>query len=173
MPNRVLMRDEGGVAKKVVAPWASETLYSVLGWIGVVMAAAALVDYAIALLPTHFSSMEWEVGTISQVFAGLPLLSLGLAAIWVSGAGVGRRWQLLAIGLAFEVGALIVLVLLLAFALDVPVAIKGTPVAARSPVVKLVLKTVIMGLLFGAAYIIAGVLALKQARGTSSGETVS
>ncbi len=159
MPNRVLMRDEGGVAKKVVAPWASETLYSVLGWIGVVMAAAALVDYAIALLPTHFSSMEWEVGTISQVFAGLPLLSLGLAAIWVSGAGAGRRWQLLGIGLAF--------------ALDVPVAIKGTPEAARSPVVKLVLKTVIMGLVFGAAYITAGVLALKQARGTSSGETVS
>ena len=46
MPNRVLVRDEGGVPKKVVAPWGSEKLFVVVGWLGVVLAAAALADYA-------------------------------------------------------------------------------------------------------------------------------
>lgn len=117
--------------------------------------------------------MEWEFGTIGQVFAGLPLLSLALAAIWVSGATSGRRWLLLSVGVVLEIGALIVMILLAAFALDIPVALKTNPGPAQEPVAKLAVKTVFMGLLFGAFYVVAGVLAFRQARGTPRGEAGS
>lgn len=174
VPHQVLAREPAARAsRKAVAPWATATVLLAVGWIGVVLAAAALADYALALFPTSFSSMEWEFGTISQVFAGLPLLSIGLAAVWVSGAGSGRRWVLLATGVVFELAALCILVLLLLFALDIPAAVRSTEGPARLAVGKLAAKTLIMGLLFGTSYIITGVLALKQARGTPRGETGS
>ena len=148
-------------------------MFLALGWIGVVLAAAALADYAIALYPTAFSSMEWEFGTISQIFAGLPLLSIGLAAVWVSAAGSGRRWLLVLIGVALLVAAACVLAFLVLFALDIPAAVRATQGVARLGIEKLVAKTLIMGSLFGASYIVMGVLSLRQARGVLSREAVT
>ncbi len=172
MPSKVLVREQEGVAeKKAIAPWPTSRLTVALAWFGVVLGVAALVDYAVALLPTHFSSGEWEFGTVSQVIAGLPLLSLALGLIWLSGAGSGRRWVLLTVGVALELAALVVLVLLLAFALDIPLAMKTTAGEARSQVIKMIVKTLFLGVMFGAAYILTGVLAFRQARGTPSQET--
>ncbi len=174
MPSKVLVREEeGGAAQKQpVTPWSSRKLLAALAWVGVVLTAAALLDYALAMFPTHFRSGEWEFGTIGQIFAGLPLLALGLASIWLSGAGMGRRWMLLVSGTLFELAALTILVLLLVFALDVPLALKTTADVARSPVMKMILKTVGMAVLFGASFVYAGVLALGQARSTPAGEAV-
>ncbi len=172
MPSKVLVREQEGEGKSV-APWAPARLYPALGWVGLVLAAAALADYALAFFPTAFSSMEWEFGTISQIFAGLPLLWIGLACVWMSGAMAGRQWVLLTIGIVLVLAAVVVLILLVAFALDVPVAIKTTQAAARRPVEKAILKTVFMGVLFGAAFAISGVLALSRARPTSSGRAGS
>ncbi len=169
MPSKVLVREEEG-AKKPVELWSSDKLFSVLGWVGVVLAVAALMDYALAMFPTHFSSMEWEFGMIAQIFAGLPLLAIALAAIWISGAMAGRRWQLFTVSGLLLAAALVVIVLLVAFALDVAVALKLNRGAGHEQVVKMAVKTVSMGLLFGAAFIITGVQALKQARGTPAGE---
>jgi len=98
------------------------------------------------------------------------LLSIGIAAIWISVAVTGRKSILLGVGVALLVAAVIVAMLLLAFAFDTPVALKLNPGPAREPIVKMVLKTGILGLLFGASYTLAGVLALRQARGTPRGE---
>ncbi len=169
MAERVLVRSSEGKQNVVVA-WTQERVWPIVGWIGVVLTVAALLDYAVSFIPTHFSSMEWEFGTIAQVFAGLPLLLIGLVAIWISGAMLGLRWVLMTIGVVLGLATAVVLVLLVAFALDVPVAIKLNPGAAREQVVKLVVKTVFMALLFGASFLYTGVLALKQARGTPAGE---
>lgn len=174
MPIRVLVRERGeGGAKRFVAPWDPDKLLMAVGWIGAVLTGAALADYAIALFPPHFSSVEWEFGTISQVFAGLPLVFIGMVAIWLSGAGLGRRWVLLASGLAMEFAALCVVLLLLGFALDIPIALRSGQGAAHSAVVKVIVKTLAMGLLFGTSLIVSGVLALRQARTTVSGGAAS
>ena len=169
MPDQVVVREpEAEAPKTVVRPWSSATVFLAVGWTGVVLAVAALVDYAQAFIPTAFSSLAWEFGTISQFVAGLPLLALGLAAIWVSGAGTGRRRVLLTVGVVLELVALILVVLLLAFVLDVPAALRGAPLEAKAAVKRVAVKTLALGVLFGASFIAAGVLALKQARGVSS-----
>jgi hypothetical protein len=151
--------------ERTIEPWTSAAVSRAVGWIGAVLAAAALADYALALVPTAFGNTEWEFGTISEVFAGLPLLSVGLAAVWVSAAGLGRRWLLILVGVVLLAAAAWVLVFLVLFATDIPTAIRATQGVARLGINKLVAKTLIMGLLFGGSYVVTGVLALKQARG--------
>lgn len=172
---RVLVREPDTAAerapRKPVAPWPLAMVYLAVGCIGVVLALAALVDYVLALVPMRFGVAEWEIGTISQIFFGLPLVSLGLAAIWISGAGAGRRWVLLGVGTVFFAAAVVLAMMLLLFALDIPLALRATSeTAARLGLKKLIAKTVILGLLFGVSYVVAGLMALRQLRRSNSME---
>jgi len=174
MSERVLVEPSVKAAgQRVVEPWSGAAKYRVAGWVGAVLALAALTDYALAFYPQGFGSPEWEIATISQVVQGLPLFSIGWIGVWVCAGGLGRRWLLAIVGLGFLVAAACVLALLVVFLTDVPVAIRATQSIARMGIVKLVAKTLILGLLFGASYIVVGLLALKQARGSSSREAVA
>lgn len=137
------------------------------------LALAALCDDALAFYPLGFGSAEWEMATIGSVMQGLPLLSIGLGALWVAAARLAWRWTLVAVGWGGLLLAAIMLGLLLLFLTDVPLAIRATQAVARLGIYKLVARTLIMGLLFGAAYAVMGVLALKRARGTSPGERMA
>jgi hypothetical protein len=137
------------------------------------LALAALTDYALAFYPLGFGSAEWEMGTISSVVQGLPLFSIGLVGVWVGAGGLGRRWMLWIVGLVFLAASAGVLGSLVVFLTDVPIAIRATQGAARLGIQKLIAKTLILGLLFGASYVVMGVLALKQARRRSSREAVA
>ena len=156
--------------ERAVEPWSWATVSRAVGWIGAVLAAAALADYALAVFPTGFGSPEWEMATIGAVVQGLPLFSIGLAGVWVCGAGLGRRGLLLIAGAVFLLAAVCVLGSLVLFLTDVPVAIRATQGAARLGINKLIAKTLILGLLFVGGFVAAGVVALKQSRGRPSGE---
>jgi hypothetical protein len=133
-------------------------------WLGLVLTVAALTDYVMALYPPVFGSPEWEFATISDIVAGLPLVTIGLAFVWVSSGWLGRRWLTIAAGVGFLVGALCVFGALLLFATNIPVALRATQDLARGNIEKLIAKTLILGLLFGTVYIVAGVITLKRAR---------
>jgi len=62
-------------------------------------------------------------------------------------------------------------VLLVIFSLNIPTALHATQNEAHRVIQKLVLKTLVLGLLFSAAYIVLGVLSFRQARGVPSPET--
>lgn len=149
-----------------VVAWGESTRLKVLGWLGVVLMAAALSDYALALYPLGFGSPEWEMATIGQIVQGLPLFTIGIAAIWLAAAGLGRRWMLMVVGWGALVVAALMLVGLLIFLTDVPLGLRSTHGVAKVGIAKLVAKTLFLGLVFGVSYIVAGVLALKQARGS-------
>lgn len=174
MSERVLVQPSAKPAdQRAVEHWSGATRYRVAGWVGVVLALAALTDYALAFYPLGFGSPEWEIGTISAVVQGLPLFSIGLVGVWVGAGGLGRRRMLLIVGLVFLAAAACVLGSLVLFLTDVPVAIRATQDIARLGIKKLVVKTLVLGLLFGASYVVMGVLALKQARRSSSREAVA
>lgn len=61
--------------------------------------------------------------------------------------------------------------MLVLLATDVPIALQATQANAvgRIEIVKLVTKTVYLGLLFGIAYTVAGIRAIRQALGESRG----
>ena len=155
-----------------VRPWGDDATYRVVGWAGVVLALAALSDIGLALYPLGFGSPEWELATIGAIVQGLPLISIGLAAIWIAAGRRGRKWTLVTVGWGLVVVAALLAAALLLFLTDVPLAIKATQAVARTGIEKLVARTLFMGGLFGASYVVMAVMALRQARGKSPGETI-
>jgi len=164
---KVLVREDQK-DKAPIRPWSEAAKYRVAGWLGVVLVAAALSDYLLALYPWGMGSPEWELATIGSIVQGLPLFSIGLAALWVSAGGVGARWLLLTVGWSLVVVAVVLFGALIVFATNIPVALKATQDVARIGIEKLVARTLFMGFLFDAAYVVAAVVTLKQALGKSS-----
>lgn len=148
-----------------VEAWGSEVVAKAVGWFGAIITVAALSDFALAFYPMGFGSAEWELATISSVIQGLPLLTVGLAALWVCGGMLGERRMLFGIAVLMLAVAAASLALLIVFLTNVPVALRATQDVAKLGIKKLVAKTLILALLFGGYYIVAGVRALKQARG--------
>lgn len=162
----VVLQAAGRGAKAPVRRWGEEAQYSVVGWMGLVLVLAALSDYALALYPLGFGSPEWEMATIGALMQGLPLFTIGMAAVWVSAGGRGRRWLLAVVGWCGIGLALCVFGLLAVFVTDIPLGLRATQGVARLGIEKLVAKTLFLGVLFGVSYVLAGVLALKQTRTT-------
>jgi hypothetical protein len=90
--------------------------------------------------------------------------------IWVAGGQQADRRLLAGVGVAFLLAAIALLLMLTLMMTDVPIAWRGTqqdPIA-RTGILKLVVKTLYLGMLFTVGYGIAGWLALRQARGEST-----
>jgi len=168
-PRVVVRKDES--KRSPVRPWGEGATFRVAGWVGFVFVLAALGDFALAFYPLGLGSPEWEVATIASVLQGFPLLSLGLVGLWMCGGGLGDRRLLVTVGIGFLAIAVAVLLALVLLLTDVPIALKATQgaEAARIGILKLVVRTLSLGVLFGSLYAVAGVQALKQARGGSRG----
>lgn len=145
--------------------WSDETTYKAVGWVGVVLGLAALSDFVLALYPLGLGSPEWEMATIGAIVQGLPLFSVGLFGVWLCGSGLGLRWMLRIVGWLLLIVVVCLLGSLVLLLTDVPLALRATQGVARLGIGKLVIKTVFLGVLFGISYVVAGVVALKQAGG--------
>ena len=162
---KVLVRQDSS-AQAVGQSWGERFTYDAVGWVGGILALTALSDFALALYPWGFGSAEWELATIGAVVQGLPLFSIGLAAVWISAGGTGRRLVMLGVVSCLLVGITLLAASLIVFLTDVPPAVRATQGVARIGIYKLVARTLFMGLLFAAAYLAAAVTGLKRTKKT-------
>jgi hypothetical protein len=165
----------GGEQKKVLVRAAPEPRVRVavpdvaaawrwVGWIGAALAAAGLVDLALAWYPPGFGRPEWEFATVAQVFSGLPLVAIGLVSVLGAALALGRKWLLIGIGAVLALGALAILVSLGLFVTVVPLALQSVEGMASAGIKKLIIKTLWLGLVFGAGFAGAAVAAFRQVR---------
>ena len=133
------------------------------GLFSLVLLLAGLGDWAIALVPFHLGTLEWEFGTITALFAGLPLVTIGFAGVLAASIARGVRWQTVATAVTILMFALLIIGALVIFLLDVPVALQSVQGVALLGIKKAIAKNVLFGLLFFAAYFWAGVAALRHA----------
>ncbi len=137
-----------------------------IGWFSLVLTIAALGDWLLAWIPLHLGSPEWEFGTVVASFSGLPLATMGFAGLLASSVARGIRWQMRAVSAAVLLWTAFILGALVLFLLDVPVALGAVEGPARLGIVKAIIKTIMLGSLFSATYIIAAVGALRRAART-------
>jgi len=175
VPGELLVNESEGSGRKggrsAVIPWDGRAAARAYGWIGSLLVLAALVDYALALVPSGFGNPEWETATVSLIVAGLPLVTIGMFCLWVSTSSLNRRWLQVLIGLVFLAAAAITGGMLALFATNIPMALRATQGESHLGIQKLILKTLILGSVFGVSYLVMGVLSLRQARGVPSMET--
>jgi hypothetical protein len=146
------------------------------GWkylflIGVGLFVVESIDLSLLFVPARFASLDWEYGTISSLFDSLPLMTIGLglmSAASVANGWIGTRRLVVAIALLMT---LVITVLGIIYALDVPAVLKAVEPAAKTTVKKAGLRTGLMALTYFVLYLALGVWtwrrmkALKGARG--------
>ena len=140
---------------------------------GLVLAFVGFVDLALPYLRPHFGSASWEFFTISQTFEGVPLPLLGLVMLTLGARASESSVGLRALSWIFITGSIVSVVLLMLFALDVPVLLTSlrasdTPDISSRQLWRDTGKT----LVFGLCYIVSGLwLATVARRGARQIET--
>jgi magnesium-transporting ATPase (P-type) len=148
---------------RVLAPNVDQA-WRWIGWFSLVLALAGIGDWVLAWIPLRFGNTEWEFATIVSTFSALPLVTMGLAGLAGSAVARGIRWQLIAVGTIVLVWGLLILVALLLFLLDVPIALKMVQGPPRLGIMKATAKTVMLGGLFSVVYFGIGIQALRRSR---------
>jgi len=162
-PKKILVKAAPGPRIRVVVP-DTAAAWRWVGWIGAVLALAGLMDLGLAWYPPAFGRPEWEFATVAQVFSGLPLVAIGLVGVLGAALALGRKWLLIGTGVVLVLGALAILVSLGLFVTVVPLALRSAEGMASAGIKKLIIKTLWLGLVFGAGFVGAAVAAFRQVR---------
>ncbi len=117
--------------------------WTALGVIGLAFLLVGGSDFALTWYPFDFGNREWEFGTVTQSFNGLPVPILGVGLMLVASTYNDRRWMS---GLSFAVALLLLLWMLAAIVLWA--TLQGTPVEVLTGMKKALARTTMQSLVY-------------------------
>src|SRR5947209_3674624 len=134
-------------ARKMSAPilGSSDKAWMWIGWFGFLIAVVGLTDLTLAFLPPNFGVAEWEFGTVASTVASLGGVTIGLAALLGSGLARGKRGLVLGVSTLLIVLAAFFALMLVIFALDIPVALAAVQGDIQLGIKKAIGKTMLLG----------------------------
>jgi hypothetical protein len=142
----------------------SERAWRAVGWFGLLLAFVGLADILLVWYPLGLGNPAWEFGAVDQTFSGLPLLTMGLAALLGSALALGVRWRIRVVAGVLLLLALALLSAYVLYLLNVPMALRMAPPEVAIGVKKAIVKTTIMAVAFPGAYLVASISALRAIR---------
>ena len=146
-PKIVASAREAGRRAPDQAPRSSRA-WAVLGWIGLAFLVVGGADFALTWFPTDFGNPEWEFGTVTASFNGLPILSLGLGLLVVAAEQLERRWWS-TLGVLFALVLLVwILVGSVLWSMTVSLALQTVPDELVTGVRRAVAKTALQSVVF-------------------------
>jgi len=152
-------KNRGGLEPSPATGWY------LLGGIGLVFSVVALADLVLAWYPLTFGDREWEFGTLTTVFGGLPLFAMGLMLVLGAAVAKGNLRLLQFWSVVLGLVGLVLLVLLLLYIRTVPVALETvTDPVLKVGLKKAILKTVLQGVLYPAGFLWVAIAGWKHAR---------
>lgn len=154
---------EGAVGQEGRSAW---TMLMVLG---LALAIVGFTDVGLLFFPGRWASVDWEFGTVSAAFEGLPLGTLGLGLMCTAAVARGRRIALGVLGVLQFVLALALILMLLVFLLDLPVVLRAVDPAMRPTLMKSLVKTGAMAVVYVALYLTFGIWVVRRMRVTPKG----
>lgn len=122
--------------------------WAVLGWIGVVFLLVGGTDFLLAWFPLDLGTREWEFGTVTGSFDGLPIVLLGVGALLSASVQIGRRWWTVASGVVAGVLLLTVVSAFVLWLTNVPLALQSVPAEAAVGLKKALVKTLVQGVTY-------------------------
>jgi len=133
--------------------------WALLGWVGLAFLVVGGADFALTWYPMDFGNREWEFGTVTASFNGLPILVLGLGLLYAAALGYQRRWWGALTLMASGVLMLCVLGGVVIWATNVPLALQSVPPGMMTGIKKALVKTTIQSVTYP---VILGFLAVRS-----------
>jgi hypothetical protein len=130
----------------------ADAAWRFLMWVGLALTLVGWADVTLTWYPPRWSSLEWELGTISSSFDALPLGTLGLAMVAAGLVARGHARAARVEAVLIAVLTLLLLTLLVVFVLDVPPALRVANPAIKSALKKSLLKTGFIAVLYVVTY---------------------
>lgn len=155
--------DAAATGREVRGAWA------MLMWLGAALAIVGLTDVGLLWFPARWASVDWEFGTISGVVDGLPLATIGIGLVTAAAIAGLRRKLVLAMGVVEVVIAVLLILMLVVYVLDVPVALRAVDVQLRPTLKKAILKTGSMAIVYVVLYLSLGTSAVRRYRALPKG----
>ena len=144
---------------------APDTGWYLLGGIGLVFAVVAASDLILAWYPLNIGDAEWEFGTVTAVFGGLPLLTMGLGLSFGAAVARGNLLRLRSLSIVLGLVGVLLLGCLVLYLTTVPVALATeTDPLNKTGIEKAILKTTVEGVLYPLCYLWVAILGWKHAR---------
>lgn len=142
-----------------------DTGWYLLGGIGLVFAVVAAADLVLAWYPLKFGDAEWEFGTVTTVFGGLPLMTMGLGLSFGAAVARGNTLRLKALAIVLGLIGVLLLGALVLYLTTVPTALatKMDPLI-KTGLNKAILKTSLEGVLYPLCYLWVATLGWKHAQ---------
>ena len=149
----------------------SSRSWSVLGWIGLTFLVVGGMDFALVWFPPDLGNPEWEFGTVTQSFNGLPILLLGLGLLAVAALQTGRRWWGI-LGTAGSAGLLVwVLVGVVLWGRNVSLALETVPPEVSLGLKGAVAKTLLQSFAYPVLLLYMLKVGWSGARGSAAGSS--
>lgn len=105
----------------------SSLAFRVAAVVGAVVALVGWTDLAFAWFPLEWGNLEWEFGSSSRTFDGLPLSTMGVAAMAAAAVGSGSRRGTLIVLLFGALSLLLVIAAAALYWINVPPAWAAAP----------------------------------------------
>jgi hypothetical protein len=127
--------------------------WAMLGWIGIAFLVVGGADFVLTWIPPDFGNREWEFGTVTASFNGLPILLLGLGLLIAASQQMGRRWWG-TLGMVGSVGLLLwVLVGIALWASNIQLALQTVPDELAVGVQRALVKTLVQSVVYTLALV--------------------
>lgn len=139
--------------------------WSLVGWLGAGLALVGGLDLLLTWIPLNFGDVEWEFGTVTATFNGLPVLALGLGLSLGSAVARDRRRTTLLFSVLFVLLAVLVLGAAIIYATTVPMALGAVGDGGiRTGLMKAVVKAAGQSVIYPTLFLIVGVIGIRTAR---------
>jgi hypothetical protein len=170
MTSPILVDEGKRVPRRDLLAPAPGAAWRWVGWISVALLLVGATDFLLVWYPLAFGSVDWEFASVATSFSGLPLVTIGLVGILGTALALGKRW-LIVTSVALNLMAGVVVVgLLLLFLTVVPMALRVAEPPIGTGIKKAIVKTLVIGVVFGFGYLAAGIGAALHLRKPKGGK---
>jgi hypothetical protein len=152
-------------SRSAISPDASLRGWHALLVTGVVLLIVGGTDLALLLFPLKFGDLEWEFGTMSALYNGLPVPSMGAALILAGGLATERAGAVVAVLLWCVIMTVVLLGGSVLYLLNIPLALRSVaPEVERAPLYSAVAKACVAAAAYLALHCVLGYSAARFLR---------
>ncbi len=169
-PKIVAAARETRDARKVRSVGSTQA-WAVLGWAAFAFLLVGGSDFVLAWVPPMFGNQQWEFGTVTATFNGLPIVVLSIALLLAASMQVERRWWSWLVAVVALVMFLWILGGAVLWATDAPLAARTIPDDLTLGLKKALVKTGIQAVVYPVLFAYLFWRAQRAARGVGKAES--